>query len=152
MLTLRALLPLNVGPAASIGALAVVLAAAGWPTGTRVIRAAVLGLRSSSAVIQARAYGCGTLRLFGVHILPRLRSPLATQFWILVPAFLMAEANLRVLGRGISEPLPSLGNLVAELRDYERIAEAPWILAPAGLLVSVLTALHILLSEAERCN
>jgi ABC-type dipeptide/oligopeptide/nickel transport system permease subunit len=149
VLTLRALLPLNVGPEASIACLAVVLAAAGWPTGTRVIRAVVLGLRTSPAVIHARAYGCGTMRLLGVHVLPRLRSPLAAQFWILIPAFLMAEANLGVLGLGVSEPVPSLGNLVAELRDYERIPEAPWMLAPAGLLISILTALHFLLSRSE---
>jgi peptide/nickel transport system permease protein len=149
VLTLRALLPLNVAPEVSIGALALVLAVAGWPAGTRVIRAVVLGLRASPAVLHARAYGCGTARLLGVHVLPRLRSPLAAQFWILVPVFLIAEANLSVLGLGVSEPLPSLGNLIAELRDYERIPEAPWILAPAGLLVSVLTALHFLLSRGE---
>jgi ABC-type dipeptide/oligopeptide/nickel transport system permease subunit len=149
VLTLRALLPLNVGPGASIAALAIVLATAGWPTGTRVIRAVVIGLRTSPAVVHARAYGCGKARLFGIHVLPRLRSPLAAQFWILVPAFLIAEANLGVLGLGVSEPLPSLGNLIAELRDYQRIPEAPWILVPAGLLVSILTALHFLLSGGE---
>jgi peptide/nickel transport system permease protein len=149
VLTLRALLPLNVDPQASIAALAIVLAAVGWPTGTRVIRAVVDGLRTSPAVVHAKAYGCGTVRLFGVHVLPRLRSPLAAQFWILVPAFLIAEANLGVLGLGISEPLPSLGNLVAELRDYERIPEAPWILVPAGLLLSILTSLHFLLSRGD---
>jgi ABC-type dipeptide/oligopeptide/nickel transport system permease subunit len=152
VLTLRALLPLNVGPAASIIALAGVLAAAGWPAGTRVIRTVVLGLRTNPAVVHARAYGCGTARLFRAHVLPRLRSPLAAQFWILVPAFLIAEANLGILGLGVSEPVPSLGNLVAELRDYERIPEAPWIVAPAALLVSILTALHLLLSRSESCE
>jgi peptide/nickel transport system permease protein len=152
VLTLRALLPLNVGPWASIASLAAVLVAAGWPNGTRVIRAAVYGVRTSPAVVHAKAYGCGGLRLFGVHVLPLLRSPLAAQFWVLVPLFLIAEANLGILGLGVSEPLPSLGNLIAELRDYERIPEAPWILAPAALLVSILTSLHFLLSEGERCE
>jgi peptide/nickel transport system permease protein len=150
VLTLRALLPLNVGPGMSLAALAIVFVAAGWPTGTRVIRAVVRGLRGSPAVVHARAYGCGPVRLFGIHVLPRLRAPLAVQFWILVPIFLIAEANLGILGLGVSEPLPSLGNLVAELRDYERIPEAPWILAPAALLISILTSLHVVLSEGER--
>jgi ABC-type dipeptide/oligopeptide/nickel transport system permease subunit len=149
VLTLRALLPLDVAPEASIAALGVVLAVAGWPTGTRVVRAVTLVLQTSPAVVQARAYGCGTVRLLGIHVLPRLRSPLAAQFWILVPAFLVAETNLGILGLGVSEPVPSLGNLLAELRDYERIPEAPWILVPAGLLVSILTALHLLVSGGE---
>ena len=152
VLTLRALLPLNVGPEASVAALCIVLALAGWPAGTRVVRTVASELRTSPAVLHARAYGCQPLRLLTVHVLPQLRAPLAAQFWILIPAFLIAEANLGVLGLGVSDPVPSLGNLLAELRDYERILEAPWILVPAALLVSVLTALHFLVSGGERCE
>lgn len=149
VLSLRALLPLNAAPAASVASLAAVLAAVGWPTGTRVIRAVVSKLRTSPAVLQARGYGCGAPRLFAVHILPNLRFPLAAQFWILVPAFLTAEANLGILGLGVSEPMPSLGNLLAELRDYQRIPEEPWILVPAAFLVTLLTALHSFVSGGD---
>jgi|SRR5436190_1686847 peptide/nickel transport system permease protein len=149
VLTLRALLPLNVSPEISVAALPLVLAAVGWPTGARVIRAVVSNLRSSPSVLQARAYGSGMPRLFAIQILPNLRSPLSAQFWILVPAFLTAEANLGILGLGVSEPIPSLGNLLAELRDYQRIPEEPWILIPAVFLVLLLTALHAAVSGGE---
>jgi peptide/nickel transport system permease protein len=49
---------------------------------------------------------------------------------------------LGVLGLGITEPLPSLGNMLAELQNYERIREEPWILTPAVLLVLVVASLH----------
>ena len=88
-------------------------------------------------------------RLFAIQILPNLRSPLSAQFWILVPAVLTAEANLGILGLGVSEPIPSLGNLLAELRDYQRIPEEPWILIPAVFLVLLLTALHAAVSGGE---
>jgi ABC-type dipeptide/oligopeptide/nickel transport system permease subunit len=117
----------------------------------RVIRAVTLGLRTSPEITHARAYGCGTARLAAIHVLPRLRPALIAQFWILVPVFLIAEANLGILGLGVSEPLPSLGNLLSELRDYERIPEAPWILAPAGVLVSLVTALHFVVSGVDLC-
>ncbi len=149
VITLRALLPLNVSPQLSVAALALVLAAVGWPTGARVVRAIVSNLRTSAPVLQARAYGSAVPRLFAIQILPNLRSPLAAQFWILVPAFLTAEANLGILGLGVSEPIPSLGNLLAELRDYQRIPEEPWILIPAAFLVLLLTALHVAVSGGE---
>jgi peptide/nickel transport system permease protein len=142
------MLPLNISPKTSIAPLAVVLAAAGCPSGTHVILAVVLGLRTTPAAVQARAYECGRVRLFGIHVLPRLRSPLAAQFRTLVPTFLSAEASLGV--RGLSESLPSSGNLIAELRGCKRINEASWILIPAALLVSILTALQFLLSGSER--
>jgi ABC-type dipeptide/oligopeptide/nickel transport system permease subunit len=75
-------------------------------------------------------------------VLPNLRPVLSAQFWILLPVFILAEANLGVLGLGITEPMPSWGNLLAELQNYHRIPEAPWILVPAILLVLVVASLH----------
>jgi peptide/nickel transport system permease protein len=152
VLTLRALLPLNVSATISVAVLGVVLVAAGWPSGMRVTRAATRSLSTSPAILHARAFGCGAVRLMAVHVAPRLRPPVAAQFWILVPTFLIAEANLGILGLGVGEPLPSLGNSLAELRDYQRIFEAPWILAPAVVLVSVIAALHFLISGVDSCE
>jgi peptide/nickel transport system permease protein len=142
LLSLRALLPLDISPGLSIAATFLLLAVVGWASGARVVRAAAADLRHSSAVLHARAYGCGGGRLLYFHVLPNLRPVLAAQFWILVPVFLLTEANLGVLGLGITEPLPSLGNMLAELQNYERIPEQPWILAPAALLIVVVASLH----------
>jgi ABC-type dipeptide/oligopeptide/nickel transport system permease subunit len=75
---------------------------------------------------------------------------LTAQFWVLVPTFLLAEANLGILGLGITEPTPSWGNLLSELRDYERIPEAPWMLAPALLLALFVASLHLVMSGRKR--
>ena len=76
--------------------------------------------------------------------------PLVTRSVVLVPVFLLAEANLGVLGLGVAEPLPSLGNMLAELQNYERIPEEPWILAPAALLILVVGCLHFVLSGRRK--
>ena len=47
--------------------------------------------------------------------MPNLRPVLVAQFWISVPVFVLAEANLSILGLGVAEPLPSLGSLLREL-------------------------------------
>jgi peptide/nickel transport system permease protein len=81
--------------------------------------------------------------------MPNLKPVLSAQFWILVPVFLLTEANLGVLGLGIPEPTPSLGSMMAELQNYQRIPESPWILAPALLLVLVVASLHFLVSGSK---
>jgi ABC-type dipeptide/oligopeptide/nickel transport system permease subunit len=73
----------------------------------------------------------------------------ATQFWLCVPVFLLAEANLSMLGLGVTEPLPSWGNLLSELQNYRTFLEAPWLLAPAVLLVIVLGSLQFIFADRE---
>jgi ABC-type dipeptide/oligopeptide/nickel transport system permease subunit len=146
LLTLRALLPLNVSSWVSLAATFILLAAVGWPSCARVVRAGTAAMRSSGSILHARACGCRDVRLLFLHVLPNLRPILSAQFWILVPVFLLAEANLGMLGLGVTEPMPSLGNMLVELQHYEKIPESPWILAPAVLLVSVVASLHFVVS------
>jgi peptide/nickel transport system permease protein len=146
LLTLRSLLPLNASPALSLTATFFLLAGVGWAFAARVVRASVVGIRQSGAVMHARAYGSSPWRLLRVHVLPAIRPVLAAQFWILVPVFLLSEANLGMLGLGVSEPVPSWGNMLSELQSYDRIAEAPWLLAPAILLVIVIASMHLVIS------
>src|SRR5262249_5931032 len=120
-----------------------------WASGARVVRASVVSMREAASILHARAYGCGRWRLLCFHILPNLRPVLSAQFWILVPVFLLTEANLGVLGLGIAEPIPSWGNMLVELENYQRIPESPWILAPAVLLVLVVASLHFLVSGSR---
>lgn len=150
LLSLRALLPLDLSQWLSIAATFLLLAAVGWAPGARVVRASAAGLRTAGPILYARAYGCGGVRLLFRHVLPNLKPVLSAQFWVLVPVFLLTEANLGVLGLGIAEPLPSLGNMLTELQQYDRLREQPWILAAPILLVLVVASLHLLISGKER--
>lgn len=150
LLSLRALLPLDISPWLSIAATFLLLAAVGWAPGARVARASAASLRTAGPILYARAYGCGRIRLLFRHVLPNLKPVLSAQFWILVPVFLLTEANLGVLGLGIAEPLPSLGNMLAELQEYDRIREQPWILASPILLVLIVASLHFVVSGKQQ--
>jgi peptide/nickel transport system permease protein len=150
LLSLRALVPLNFSPWLSIATLFLLLALVGWPAGARVVRASTSAFRVSQFAVYGRAYGCSRARLLWRHILPNLRPVLTAQFCTLVPIFLLTEANLGLLGLGIAEPMPSLGNMLSELQNYQRIPEQPWILAPAALLVIVVACLHIAISKKQR--
>jgi peptide/nickel transport system permease protein len=152
LLTLRALLPLDVPPVSSLLITAALLASVGWAPGARVVRSAVAGLRHSPPIRHARAYGSKPLRLMWLHVVPNLRPVLIAQFWVLVPAFLLTEANLGLLGLGVTEPLPSLGNMLAELQAFDRILEAPWIVTPAVVVVATVAALHFVVSGNLACE
>jgi peptide/nickel transport system permease protein len=149
LLTLRAMLPLNTPPIASTAATAVLIGLVGWAPAARVVRASVIGLRNSAPIIYARACGVKGRRLFFFHLLPNLKPVLRAQFWIFVPVFLLTEANLGLLGLGVPEPMPSLGSMLSELQNYDRIPDAPWILAPAIMLLGVITSLHLALAEVK---
>ena len=147
LLFARALLPLNVQPAASVTITFILLGAVGWTSGVRVFAAAAANASTSDYIRQARALGCPTLRMAVVHIAAALRPVAAAQFWTLIPLFLLAEANLGMLGLGVSEPLPSIGNLLAEIQLSPQLWQQPAVLAPAALLLLVLVSLQGLLTK-----
>jgi ABC-type dipeptide/oligopeptide/nickel transport system permease subunit len=149
MLTLRAVLPLNLSPWLSVVVTFALLAVLGWAASARVIHARVRALRCADFVLQARASGCTPKRVMVAHMLPNLRPVVFAQFWILVPAFLLSEANLGLLGLGVAEPLPSLGNLLRELENLSALRTQPWLLAPAFLLLVVVSCFQAVLSNQE---
>jgi peptide/nickel transport system permease protein len=149
LITVRALLPLNVSPYASVSITFLILGLLGWAASARVLCATALTLRDSSFVLQARASGLRRARVFLVHVLPNLKPVLLAQFWISIPVFILSEANLGVLGLGVTEPLPSWGSLLRELEGLLSLHQEPWKLAPLFLLVLVVTSFQIVLTNEE---
>lgn len=150
LLAIRALLPLNTSPVASVTITFLLLGCLGWASPARIIRAGTRSLANSDFLLQARAAGTPSARLIWRHLLPNLRPMLAAQFWLSIPVFILSEANLGLLGLGISEPLPSWGALLRELENYSAVLQNPWMLAPAVLLVAVVSCLQLLLRTEDR--
>jgi len=149
LITVRALLPLNVSPLVSVLITFVILGVLGWAASARVLSTSADSLRNSDFVLQARASGLHGPRLFLIHVLPNLKPVLYAQFWISIPVFILSEANLGVLGLGVAEPLPSWGSLLRELEGLISFREEPWRLVPLFLLMVVLTSFQLLLSNEE---
>jgi len=149
LLAVRALLPLNTSPVASVAITFGLLGSLGWAAPARIIRAGTRTELASDYLLQAAASGVSRWRLFWRHLLPNLRPVLLAQFWISVPLFILSEANLGLLGLGVSEPLPSWGTLLRDLENYSAILENPWMLAPVVLLVVVVSCLQLLLRTEE---
>jgi ABC-type dipeptide/oligopeptide/nickel transport system permease subunit len=105
---------------------------------------------NSDYLLQARSSGISGWRLFWRHLVPNLRPILLAQFWISVPVFILSEANLGLLGLGVSEPLPSWGAMLRELENYTAVLQNPWMLAPVALLVIVVASLQVVLRTEDQ--
>jgi peptide/nickel transport system permease protein len=149
LITVRALLPLNVSPITSVAITFALLGCLGWAAAARVICADARSLARSDFILLARASGSSGFRLLWRQVVPNLRPIVFAQFWISIPVFILAEANLGVLGLGVAEPLPSWGSLLRELQSYSAITGQPWQFVPLILFVVVVSCFHLVLLEQE---
>ncbi|HLX42468.1 MAG TPA: ABC transporter permease [Bryobacteraceae bacterium] len=148
LLTVRACLPLNISPMASVTITFLLLGALGWAAPARVVRAAVQRLKQSDFLLQARATGSSPWRLLVRHLIPNLMPVLLAQFWVSVPVYILAEATLGMLGLGVTEPLPSWGSMLRELETASAFSQ-PWQLAPAILLAALIGCFQLILPRED---
>jgi peptide/nickel transport system permease protein len=152
LITVRALMPLNVSPLSSILVTFLMLGLLGWTSAARVLCTTAGSLRNSDFVQQARAAGIRGGRLFWVHVMPNLKPVLLAQFWISIPVFILSEANLGILGLGVAEPMPSWGSLLKELEGLVSVGEEPWKFVPLLLLIVVVTSFQLVLTKQEEAT
>ena len=147
LITVRALVPLNVSPVISVVITFGLLALVGWASPARVVRAAARELYNSDVILQARACGCRGRRMFLAHLVPLLRPVLVAQFCTAVPLFILSEANLSLLGVGVGESLPSWGNLLREFETQPGLSIG--LLAPLILLVLTVVCFQVFFSVED---
>jgi peptide/nickel transport system permease protein len=125
-----------VGPSSTNAVVA--LSAVYVPRTARVVRASVLTIRRLEYVEAARGIGARATRIVLRHVLPNSLGPLIVQLTFVFAYAVLSEAALSFLGMGTPPPTPTLGNVIADGRDYVR--EAPWICFYPGmaLLLAVL--------------
>lgn len=149
LLMVRAMLPLNTSPGASAAVTFAMLGLLGWGVPARILLARSRALRDSEFVLLARATGVSRRRFLWVHVAPNLWPVLLAQFWIAVPVFILAEANLSLLGLGVNEPMPSLGTLLREMESRLSLGGDACALAGFGVLLLVVGSLQIIVHGRE---
>ena len=82
-------------------------------------------------VIAARGFGASNLYILRRHILPQTMAVVLTQATLLVTIYSLSEMTLSFLGLGVSEPVPSWGNMLASLQQYQILTSYWWMFAPA---------------------
>jgi oligopeptide transport system permease protein len=127
----------------SLVVLALALAAVGWLTTARIVRAQTLALRRREFIEAARALGVPPHSILLRHIVPNVLGPVAVYATLIVPQMILFESFLSFLGLGVQEPQASLGNLI--FVGAQEMESAPWmLLVPAAALVLLLLSLNLL--------
>jgi oligopeptide transport system permease protein len=100
-----------------------------WLGMARLVRGQTMSLRERDFVEAARSIGTKNVQILARHILPNALGPIVVQATYLVPAAIIFEAFLSLLGMGVPPPAPSWGSMASE--GYKAIQIAPHIvLAP----------------------
>ncbi len=146
LFAVRAVLPLRVSPGQAFLLLVLVIGLLDWARPARLVRGVVLSARERNYVLAARGFGASDLYLIRRHIAPQTFGLLLTQAALLVPQYILAEVTLSFLGLGVSEPVPSWGNMLAALQRYHVLASYWWMWMPGLALVPVFLA-YFALSE-----
>ncbi|MCG0238856.1 MAG: ABC transporter permease [Firmicutes bacterium] len=99
----------------------------------RIVRSAVLEVRSREFVQAARSLGAGDGRILLRHVLPNALGPIIVQTTLSVAAAIIAEAGLSYLGLGAQPPEPSWGSDLRAAQGF--LTLAPWMAIWPGLAI-----------------
>ncbi len=146
LLAVRALLPLHIDPRGALFLLIGVLGVIGWARPARLIRGIVLTAKEREYVLSARSFGATDIYLLRTHILPFASGVALNQAGLYIPQYILTEVTLSFFGLGVSEPVPSWGNMLNDLQHFLILESYWWLFAPAIALIAVLLAYHRLFS------
>lgn len=135
LLAVRTFLPLHISPLQTFFLLVSIIGTIGWARPARLVRGIVLSAKNRKYVLASRGFGATDSYILNNHVLPETYGVLLTQAALLVPQYVIAEVTLSFFGLGLSEPLPSWGNLLASLQQYNILVSYWWMFAPALTLV-----------------
>ena len=106
------------------------------PRETRLVRGNVLYLRELLYIDAARAVGIPPWRILLLHVFPGTLAPLIIQATFTCATAILVEASLSFLGAGTPPDIASWGNIMAEGRNYIRIAM--WIIMFPGIFLAIM--------------
>jgi peptide/nickel transport system permease protein len=134
------------GPGAVSAALA--LGIVGVPQMARIVRGSTMVERSSQYIDAARTIGASGGAIMLRHILPNVAAPIAVQAALFFAVAVLTEASLSFLGLGVQVPMPSLGSMLYEARQFLKVA--PWYALAPGLTITLLVLIMNLFADALR--
>lgn len=124
---------------AGIPNLIVALGVAGIPTFARMIRAETRRVILSEYVEQARTYGLSRGAILFRHVLPNSLGVIPYMVTISIGGAIMGVSGLSFLGIGPQPPTPEWGTILAESRNYLRVAWWSDIIPGVVLVLTVIS-------------
>ena len=147
LLAVRSVLPLHIDATRAFLLLVTVIGVVGWARPARLIRGLVLSAKRRDHVLAARAFGATDIYLLRRHVLPQTAEIVLTQFTVLIPRYVLAEVTLSFFGLGVTEPVPSWGNMLASVQRYDVMTSYWWMFLP-GIALTPVFLLYYALANA----
>ena len=119
-----------------------------WPGLARLVRAEVLSLKEREFILVSRMMAISNIKIFFVHILPNIISPLMVYSSLAIGGAILTESALSFLGLGVQPPTPSWGQILTSGKDY--IYMAWWLSLFPGIAILVTVLAFNLVGEAIR--
>ncbi len=135
-----------IGP--GLEATMIAVAVVNWAGFARIIRGETLGLRNREFVEAARALGLPEWKVILRHIMPHLVPVTLVMCSYYVALAVIFEAGFSFVGIGAQPPLPSLGQMVGEGRNY--MLTSHWIITVPGLVIALIVIGLNLLGDGLR--
>ena len=124
------------------------LALTAWMRVARIVRGSVIQLKNMAFIESARSLGASPFRIFMIHILPNILSPLIVTLTFSIPYAILAESTLSFLGLGISPPQASWGTLAST--GWQGIRTFPHLIAFPSLAIFITAFSFNLFGEGLR--
>jgi oligopeptide transport system permease protein len=121
-----------VGLGANVGILILSLAAVSWLTTARLVRGQIRSVRTIDFYRAAEAIGARRARLLLRHVWPNVLGVLLVAVVLELPAILLGEAFVSVLGLGMAPPQATWGTIAQDGQTWGRLYE---ILLPSAAIV-----------------
>jgi ABC-type dipeptide/oligopeptide/nickel transport system permease subunit len=121
------------GLSANLLTLIVALSIANWMVTARLVRAQVLSIRESDYVRAAHASGARGVRLLRRHVVPNVAGVLVVAAFLELPAIVLAEAFVSVLGLGVNPPTATWGTIAQDGMTSGRL----WLVLLPSLALAV---------------
>jgi peptide/nickel transport system permease protein len=96
----------------------IALAVAFFPRFIRLARGNTLSVKEEVYILAARSIGMSDLRIFAIHVIPNIISPIIVMAVIWMSNAITVEVGLSFLGLGVPPPTPSWGTV---LQDNMRV-------------------------------
>ncbi|PSP81927.1 ABC transporter permease [Halobacteriales archaeon QH_8_68_33] len=103
-----------------------------WEGMARYVRSKALSISEEEYIKASTISGASSFRIIRRHVVPNSASSIITDITLLIPGFLLAEAQLSFLGLG-DTTVDSWGQIIAGGRDA--LAFAPWIVLLPGFVL-----------------
>ena len=119
--------------AQNVAAIVFALSVAGWMLTARLVRGQVLALKTRDYVRAARAAGASWLQVARRHLVPNSAGVILVAVFLELPAVVLGEAFLSVLGLGPEPPTATWGNIAQEGLRFSNV----WVMFVASTAIAV---------------